>query len=144
MDPALQAIIEDLELEPHPEGGWYRPTWRGEPGPSGRPVGAARVVEYGGMSTDTPLALPSASATISVRTGDPSGGSSPTTTTTSLPAGGVGAHATGGDATGSDAAGAAELAFTGDATGPLAAIDGLLLAAGVALEVRRRRRDVAS
>ncbi len=29
-------IIRLLELEPHPEGGWYRETFRDEPGPDGR------------------------------------------------------------------------------------------------------------
>lgn len=34
-------IIETLGLERHPEGGWYRETWRGEDGPDGRAVGTA-------------------------------------------------------------------------------------------------------
>lgn len=34
-------IIERLGLEPHPEGGWYRRTWAGEPDASGRPRGSA-------------------------------------------------------------------------------------------------------
>jgi predicted cupin superfamily sugar epimerase len=29
-------LIDDLDLEPHPEGGWYRETWRGEAPPGGR------------------------------------------------------------------------------------------------------------
>jgi len=29
-------IIARLGLAPHPEGGWYRETWRREPGPDGR------------------------------------------------------------------------------------------------------------
>ncbi|MGV8953123.1 MAG: cupin domain-containing protein [Cypionkella sp.] len=33
-------IIEKLELEPHPEGGWYRQTWVG-PEVAGRAVGTA-------------------------------------------------------------------------------------------------------
>jgi predicted cupin superfamily sugar epimerase len=37
----LDEAIERLELEPHPEGGWFRETWRGEPGPDGRSVGTA-------------------------------------------------------------------------------------------------------
>ncbi|WP_096785321.1 cupin domain-containing protein [Rhodobacter sp. CZR27] len=37
MDP--DHIIARLELQPHPEGGWYRETWRAE-GP-GRPCGTA-------------------------------------------------------------------------------------------------------
>jgi predicted cupin superfamily sugar epimerase len=54
MDPELQAIIEELELDPHPEGGWYRRTWRGEPGPYGRPVGSAI---YFAVSSDSPSRL---------------------------------------------------------------------------------------
>lgn len=34
-------LIESLRLEPHPEGGWYRETWRGPPGEDGRAVGTA-------------------------------------------------------------------------------------------------------
>lgn len=34
-------VIAELGLEPHPEGGWYVETWRGEPGPGGRAVGTA-------------------------------------------------------------------------------------------------------
>jgi len=33
-------IIARLGLEPHPEGGWYRQTWRAEP-VGGRPAGTA-------------------------------------------------------------------------------------------------------
>ena len=29
--PSAQAIIAKLDLQPHPEGGWYRETWRGPP-----------------------------------------------------------------------------------------------------------------
>lgn len=32
-----RAVIERLELLPHPEGGWFRETWRG-PDAGGRPV----------------------------------------------------------------------------------------------------------
>ena len=28
MDPHVTALIERLDLQPHPEGGWYRETWR--------------------------------------------------------------------------------------------------------------------
>jgi len=35
MDGA-QAIIETLGLMPHPEGGWYRETWRAEAAPGAR------------------------------------------------------------------------------------------------------------
>ena len=34
-------LIETLELARHPEGGWYRETWRGPPGADGRAVGTA-------------------------------------------------------------------------------------------------------
>jgi uncharacterized protein len=34
------AIIRHLELQPHPEGGWYRETWTG-PDIGGRPSGTA-------------------------------------------------------------------------------------------------------
>ncbi|VWX52800.1 cupin domain-containing protein [Novosphingobium sp. 9U] len=36
-----QAIIARLDLQPHPEGGWYRQTWRGEDGRDGRASGTA-------------------------------------------------------------------------------------------------------
>lgn len=35
-----EAIIARLQLQPHPEGGWYRQTWRG-PEVDGRPTGTA-------------------------------------------------------------------------------------------------------
>ena len=35
------AIIEKLGLEPHPEGGWYRETWRAEAAPGERPSATA-------------------------------------------------------------------------------------------------------
>lgn len=35
------AIIERLSLEPHPEGGWYRETWRDIAGVDGRARGTA-------------------------------------------------------------------------------------------------------
>jgi predicted cupin superfamily sugar epimerase len=34
-------IIATLELAPHPEGGWYRETWRGDPAADGRSTGTA-------------------------------------------------------------------------------------------------------
>jgi len=34
-------VIERLRLEPHPEGGWYRETWRAAPTEAGRPAGTA-------------------------------------------------------------------------------------------------------
>jgi predicted cupin superfamily sugar epimerase len=36
MDPAAQAVIDALGLQPHPEGGWFRETWRA-PGPGRSP-----------------------------------------------------------------------------------------------------------
>jgi hypothetical protein len=34
-------IIARLELQPHPEGGWFRQTWRADAGPRERPGGTA-------------------------------------------------------------------------------------------------------
>jgi predicted cupin superfamily sugar epimerase len=34
-------IVAALDLAPHPEGGWYRETWRGAPGADGRATGTA-------------------------------------------------------------------------------------------------------
>lgn len=34
-------IVAALGLQPHPEGGYYRETWRGPAGPDGRSVGTA-------------------------------------------------------------------------------------------------------
>ncbi|HVG48477.1 MAG TPA: cupin domain-containing protein [Rubellimicrobium sp.] len=34
-----ERIIERLELEPHPEGGWYRQTWAATAPPGERPAG---------------------------------------------------------------------------------------------------------
>jgi predicted cupin superfamily sugar epimerase len=34
-------IIDTLGLQPHPEGGWYRETWRAEAAPGERPSGTA-------------------------------------------------------------------------------------------------------
>ncbi|MDJ0643391.1 MAG: cupin domain-containing protein [Erythrobacter sp.] len=43
MEPtdSARALIEQMELAPHPEGGWYRETWRGDPGDTGRANGTA-------------------------------------------------------------------------------------------------------
>lgn len=35
-DPETRALIEHMALEPHPEGGWYRETWRGAADADGR------------------------------------------------------------------------------------------------------------
>ncbi len=42
MDSAA-ALIEQLGLAAHPEGGWYKETWRGEAGPDGRAGGTAII-----------------------------------------------------------------------------------------------------
>ena len=34
-------LIEALQLQPHPEGGWYRETWRGPQNEAGRAIGTA-------------------------------------------------------------------------------------------------------
>lgn len=39
--PTAQEMIDRLGLRAHPEGGHYRETWRGPPGPGGRPAGTA-------------------------------------------------------------------------------------------------------
>jgi len=36
-----QEIVEKLGLSPHPEGGWYRETWRAEAAGGQRPAGTA-------------------------------------------------------------------------------------------------------
>jgi predicted cupin superfamily sugar epimerase len=40
-DVEAEEIIELLQLEPHPEGGHYRETWRGPDGPDGRATATA-------------------------------------------------------------------------------------------------------
>lgn len=37
------ALIEQLGLAAHPEGGWYKQTWQGDAGPDGRAGGTAIV-----------------------------------------------------------------------------------------------------
>ena len=39
--PSAEEVIAHLALEPHPEGGWYRETFRDEPGNQGRPHSTA-------------------------------------------------------------------------------------------------------
>ena len=34
-------LIETLDLQPHPEGGWYKETWRADAAPGERAVGTA-------------------------------------------------------------------------------------------------------
>ena len=43
MGDSAAALIEQLQLAAHPEGGWYKETWRGEAGPDGRANGTAIV-----------------------------------------------------------------------------------------------------
>ncbi|MFM7404240.1 MAG: cupin domain-containing protein [Erythrobacter sp.] len=43
MSDSAQNLIEQLGLAAHPEGGWYRETWRGPPGPDGRARGTAII-----------------------------------------------------------------------------------------------------
>ena len=42
MDSASE-LIEQLGLAAHPEGGWYKETWRGDAGPDGRAQGTAII-----------------------------------------------------------------------------------------------------
>lgn len=39
--PAAEAVIEKLALAPHPEGGWYRETWRADAAPGERAGGTS-------------------------------------------------------------------------------------------------------
>lgn len=41
-DPQARALIERLHLQPHPEGGWYRETWRA-PAPLDERAGATAI-----------------------------------------------------------------------------------------------------
>jgi uncharacterized protein len=41
MSDSASRLIEQLGLAAHPEGGWYRETWRGGDGPNGRASGTA-------------------------------------------------------------------------------------------------------
>ncbi|WP_086607185.1 cupin domain-containing protein [Erythrobacter donghaensis] len=43
MSDSAQILIEQLGLAAHPEGGWYRETWRGDAGPNGRASGTAII-----------------------------------------------------------------------------------------------------
>lgn len=40
---AASALIRELDLRPHPEGGWYRETWRAE-APSGERASATAIL----------------------------------------------------------------------------------------------------
>ena len=41
-DPQARALIERLQLQPHPEGGWYRETWRAQAA-AGERAGATAI-----------------------------------------------------------------------------------------------------
>ena len=41
MPPSALEIIQSLDLSPHPEGGWYKESWRAEASPGERPSGTA-------------------------------------------------------------------------------------------------------
>lgn len=41
-DPHARALIDRLALQPHPEGGWYRETWRADAEPGAR-AGATAI-----------------------------------------------------------------------------------------------------
>jgi len=42
INPEARALVKALALQPHPEGGWYRETWRAQPGAEGaRPASTA-------------------------------------------------------------------------------------------------------
>ena len=43
MSDSADALIEQLGLAAHPEGGWYKETWRGAAGPDGRASGTAII-----------------------------------------------------------------------------------------------------
>ncbi len=40
---SVQSLIEQLRLSPHPEGGWYRETWRAAANAGGRAAGTAII-----------------------------------------------------------------------------------------------------
>lgn len=52
MTSDARALIAQLQLAPHPEGGWYRETWRAAAGPDGRSAGTAILflLEHGQRS----------------------------------------------------------------------------------------------
>ncbi len=52
MTASARETIDALGLQPHPEGGWYRETWRAPPGPDGRSRGTAIhfLLEHGQRS----------------------------------------------------------------------------------------------
>lgn len=43
--PDARAMIDALELQPHPEGGWFRETWR-QPAPGGEGRGLATAILF--------------------------------------------------------------------------------------------------
>ncbi|HTI66154.1 MAG TPA: cupin domain-containing protein [Caulobacteraceae bacterium] len=42
--PTAQAVIAELGLAPHPEGGWYRETWRAPPAAPGQRGGGTAIL----------------------------------------------------------------------------------------------------
>ncbi|MDX2274839.1 MAG: cupin domain-containing protein [Hyphomonadaceae bacterium] len=52
MADQARALIQKLDLAPHPEGGWYRETWRSETHIGGRAIGTAIIflLEHGQRS----------------------------------------------------------------------------------------------
>lgn len=99
------------------------------------------VVEFGGLSSDTPEALPSATASITVRTGEVPADETPSTTAPP-PVGGTGAgELPPGSEMGDGQPGVTALAFTGDSNEELAAMGAALIAAGLLFELLRLRRS---
>jgi hypothetical protein len=43
MGDSAAKLIEQLGMAAHPEGGWYRETWRGAAGPDGRATGTSII-----------------------------------------------------------------------------------------------------
>ena len=43
MSDSAHYLIEQLGLAPHPEGGWFKETWKAAPGPDGRAGGTAII-----------------------------------------------------------------------------------------------------
>ncbi|TRD11874.1 cupin domain-containing protein [Erythrobacter insulae] len=43
MNDSADALIKQLQLQPHPEGGWYRETWRAGDDSTGRARGTAII-----------------------------------------------------------------------------------------------------
>ncbi|MEZ5177455.1 MAG: cupin domain-containing protein [Acidimicrobiales bacterium] len=76
-----QDLIDRLGLSPHPEGGWYRETWRDEPADGGRGVGSA-IYFLLGEGERSHWHRVDAAEVWHHYAGDPSSWPSPTATTT--------------------------------------------------------------